>query len=331
MIGRNVARLLVTVGLLCASVSWTGWVVLHTVADPSRSTKIAHEVLDDPVARDQIAGDLASSLAQAVNTAAAAAATGTGVKVPKIDGSDPALRSAVVAALGDARVTTNLTDAFAAEHANLLGVEPKQVAAIDTALLVDVVSRALGVANPKFAAQLTAAAPKSIALPDVEIPFIASARRFATAAVPRLALAALALIGVAFLAGDRPQVLRRAGAWAFGAGLMWVIVPRGVIWASDKWAPGNAAVVRAVLHGATGVVTALATLLLLGGASMFAVGAVLGHVASNSRDTRDTRDGRAGRAGRGEQRLTPGWRSFTGREMPSSAPSSASARFDQHA
>ena len=215
--------------------------------------------------------------------------------------------------------------AFAAEHANLLGVEPKQVAAIDTALLVDVVSQALGAANPKLAAQITAAAPKSIALPDVEIPFVASTRRFATAAVPRLALAAFALIGIAFLVGDRPQVLRRAGAWAFGAGLMWVIVPRGVIWASDKWAPGNAAVVRAVLHGATGVVTALATLLLLGGASLFAVGAVLGQLASNGRDTRD------GRVGRDEQRLTPGWRSFTGREMPSSKPSAVSARFDQHA
>ena len=358
MIGRRVARLLVTMALLCASVAWTGWVVLQTVGDPSRSSRIAHAVLDDPAARDQIAADLASGLADAANSAAAAAAAGTNVRVPKIDGDDPSLRAAVAAALADTRVTGNLTDALAAEHANLLGVEPKQPAMIDTALLVEVVSRALCAANPGLAAQLTSAAPKAVALPDVEIPFAAPTRRFATTAVPRLALVAVALVGVALLVGERPRVLRRVGAWGIGAGLMWVLVPRGLVWMSERWAPANAAVVRAVLHGATGVVTAMATLLLVGGASAFAAGVVFGRVAALQRgvreaarardrardaaapvavrDTvveprRDPRDADRERTPAEPRALAPGWRAFTGRDLPRGGVQPAPTRFDGRA
>jgi hypothetical protein len=332
MIGRGASRLLVTVALLCATVAWTGWVVLHTVADPSRSSRIAHAVFDNPEARGQLADDLASSLAGAANSAATTASAGTGVKVPKIDGADPTLRAAVASALADPRVTTDVVDALAAEHANLLGVEPKKPASINTALLVEAVNHSLGVANPALAAQLTSAAPKSVELPDVEIPFAATAHRFATTWVPRLALLAVLLAGVALVAGDRLRVLRRIGVWAVGAGLMWVIIPRGLIWLAEQWAPGNAAVVRAVLHGATGVVTAMATLLVIGGVAAVVASIVIGRVGFPSgwgeRDVRD-RTGVPSSATSGDS--SSGWRTFTGRDMPPSSPRPAPRRFDQRA
>ena len=278
-------------------------------------------MLDDPKAREQIAGDLASSLAAAANKAATAAAVGTGINVPKIDGNDPALRSAVASALADTRVTRNVTDALAAEHANLLGVEPKQPATIDTALLIDVVTRGLGAANPALARQLTAAAPKSIALPDIEIPLARQVRGFASTAVPRLALLALVLVGAAFLLGDRGRVLQRAGTWAFGAGLLWVAIPRVLIWATETWAPGNAAVVRALLLGATGVVTAMAMCLVVIGAASIIGGLLLQRVASMRREAGGSAAGRRDSWGGATARpMTPGWRTFTGRDMPANGP-----------
>ena len=329
MIGRSLARFLMTIALLCASLAWTGWVVLHTVADPTRSHRIAHAVLDDPTARGQIADDLASSLADAVNTAAAAAAKGTPVKVPKIDGNDPTLRSAVASALADTRVTNNLVDALANEHANLLGVEPKKPAAIDTTLLIDTVSRGVSVANPGLAAQLTSATPKSIALPDVEIPLAARIRRFVTTAVPRLAIVAILLAAVAFMTGDRARMLRRAGTWAIGAGLMWVLLPRIAIWAAEQWAPGNAAVVRALLRGATGVVTAMATLLLLGGIAAAVAGFLLQRLASINGEARAPFDPkRRDQTTSPSAPMTAGWRPFTGRDLPRHEAASTPARVD---
>lgn len=332
MIGRGMSRLLVTIALICASIAWTGWVILHTVADPSRSSRIAHAVFDDPEARGQLADDLASSLARAANTGAATATAGTGVKVPRIDGDDPALRDAVAAALADPRVTTDVIDALAAEHANLLGVEPKRPATIDTALLVETVNRTLGAANPALATQLASAAPKSIELPDIEIPFAGAAHRFATTWVPRLALIAALLGGTALAVGDRMRALRRIGVWAVGAGLLWVLVPRGIVWMAESWAPGNAAVVRAVLRGATGVVTAMATLLVLGGAAAIAASVVGKRVSFPSgRGQRDPRDERTARQTPGTLDSSSGWRTFTGRDLPPSSPRPAPNRFDQRA
>jgi hypothetical protein len=348
MVGRSLARVLVALGLLCASIAWTGWVVLQTLADPERSSRIAHAVLDDPEARDQLAADLARSLAGAVNTATGSAGATAGLKAPKIDGNDPTLRAAVATALADPRLATNVIDALAAEHANLLGVEPKQPAEIDTAILVETVGRAIGAANPALAARITAAAPASIPLPDIEIPFVASIRNFAITAVPRLAVLAVLLCGAALLVGDRAVVLRRAGGWAVGAGLLWVIGPRVVVWLAERFAPGHAAVVRAVLRGATGVVTATATLLAAAGVGLIVLSLCTGRFrwltdtvgsASVHRSNIDARgvDPRLrprvrhwANPTRRDDSWSPGWRSFTGRDLPPPprAPSDPGSRFD---
>ena len=332
MIGRGTSRLLVTVALLCASIAWTGWVLLHTVADPSRSSRIAHAVFDDPEARGQLADDLAASLARAANTAATTAAAGTGVKVPKIDGNDPTLRDAVASALADPRVTTDVVDALAAEHANLLGVEPKRPATIDTTLLIQAVNTSLAVVDPALATQLTSAAPKSVELPDVEIPYAGAAHRFATTWVPRLALIAVLLGGTALVVGDRLRVLRRIGVWAVGAGLLWVLIPRGIIWVAEQLAPDNAAVVRPLLRGATGVVTAMATVLVLGGLAAIGASIVGGRVQFPvGRGQRDPRDERGTpRVPRIDDSST-GWRTFSGRDLPPSNPRPAPRHFDQRA
>src|SRR5260370_580684 len=62
---RPPPRLPTTVTLRAASVSWAGWVLLHTAGDPGRSDRIAHAVLDDPRARRDVANDIAAGIAAA--------------------------------------------------------------------------------------------------------------------------------------------------------------------------------------------------------------------------------------------------------------------------
>jgi hypothetical protein len=326
MLSRGFSRILVGIALLCASVAWTGWVLLQTVADPSRSTRIAEAVLDDPEARDQLADNLASALANAVNAATSSASAGTGTTLPRINGDDPTLRRAVSAALADPAVVRDLAEALAAAHGNLLGVEPKQPAEIDTTLLTNAVTKELGPLNPALAKQISGALPESIDLPEVEIPLAGRLRDFATAAVPRLTILAIGLGVLAFVTGDRPRVLRRVGTWAVGAGLLWVVLPRVIVWAAERWMPGSAAVVRAVLTGTTGVVTAMATILFLCGVG--AVGASIALARMPQRSRRSGVTGTTPRTPRADAPLTPGWRAFTGRDMPPST-IEPPPRFDQ--
>ena len=168
MILRTLARLVTCLALLAASGAWAGWVFLHTAGDPSRSPQIARAVLADPSARHELAGDVASALADAANRTLASAPAGT--PRARIDGHDPALVSAVDAALADPRVAATVIDALAAAQAGALGVAPAGPATIDPAVLTAAVRQHLVTADPVLAAALPALPAAAIKLPAVDIP-----------------------------------------------------------------------------------------------------------------------------------------------------------------
>ena len=266
MIRSAVARLLTALALLAASVAWAGWVYLHTAGDPSRTPQVAKAVLADPSARRELANDVASAVADAGNTALANAAV-PGRTVPRIDGANPALRTAVDAALADPRVQATVVDALAAAQSASLGVAPAHPATIDSSVVAAVVREKLVTANPALAATLPVLPVASIKVPVVDIPLARRVRQLAVTWVDRLALAAIAGLLLAFLLGAtrRLRVVRAAGFWGIGAGFTWMVLPKAAEWAAQQWLPGHAALVRAVVRGATGPVSATATTLVTAG------------------------------------------------------------------
>jgi hypothetical protein len=256
MFGRILARVVTSLALVAASVAWMGWIYLHTAADPTRSDRIAHAILDDPRARHEVAVDISNGLASAANKALKS----HGLPAT-VDGADPALESAVEAALAEPAITANLIDAISAEHALALGETPAHPAAIDTALLVSAVRAHLLPVEPGVARAIPLIGPSEIKLPSAKIPYARKLRLWANRWVRLLALGAAAGVLLALLIGDRVVVVRRAGFWAIGAGLTWAVMPRLLAWAGGKWVQSQAAVIRAVLQGATGSVTATATTL----------------------------------------------------------------------
>jgi hypothetical protein len=266
MLGHTVARFVATLVLLTASVAWVGWIYLHTVADPGRSDRIAHAILTDPQARHEVATDIANGLATATNKVLAKHGQ------PAVaDGADPALQSAVDAALTDPRITANLVDAIAAEHAIALGVTPAHAATLDTGPLVTAVRAHLLPVEPGIARAIPAVGTADIHLPTAHVPYARQLRTWAKRWTGVLALAACAGLLVALLIGDRAGVLRRAGFWALGAALAWALLPLLVTWAGDRATRSQAAVIRAVLRGAAGPVTAAAAVLAVAGAAAVAV------------------------------------------------------------
>ncbi len=260
MFGRTLARFVTTVALLAASIAWMGWIFLHTAADPTRSDRIAHAILDNPRARHEVAADIANGLASATNKALKSHGAPA-----VVDGADPALQAAIEAALADPRIAANLVDAISAEHEIALGETPAHPAAINTALLVTAVRAHLLPVEPAVARAIPSVGPKEITLPAARIPFARQLRAFANRWVRIVALGAVAGLLLAFLIGDRPGVIRRAGFWSIGAGLTWAIVPHLIAFAGDHWVQSQAAVIRAVVQGATGPVTATASALVIAG------------------------------------------------------------------
>jgi hypothetical protein len=270
MLGRTLSRLLSTLAILAASVAWIGWLYLHTAGDPTRSDRVAHAILDDPRARSEVAADIAQGIAGATNQAATQAARRAGLQQPTIlvSGDDPSLQKAVDAALADPRIAANLIDAISAEHAIALGVKPAHPAVIDTTTLVAAVRFDLGGVDPVMAKAIPNVAAGQIKLPKAQIPLARQARTFANRWVGWLSLGALFGFVIAFLLGERERVLRRAGGWALGAGLAWAAIPPLITAAADAWVKSQAAVVKAIVHGVTGTVTATATLLAVAGVAM---------------------------------------------------------------
>jgi len=273
--GRAVAGVVTAIAILAASVAWAGWVYLHTVADPTRSNRIAHAILDNPAARHELAADISDSLATAANKALASRHVTT-----TVDGGDPTLQAAVEGALSDPRIAANIVDAITAEHARVLGATPANPAVIDTGQLVTAVRTRLAPADPELARILPTVAPAQVKLPVVKIPYARQARQWAQRWVHVLALGAVAGLLLALLIGDRAAVLRRWGIWAIGAAASWAVLPPLAVWAGNAWAKSQAAVIRAVVRGATGGVNAVAITLGLAGAAAVALFFVLPRLVS---------------------------------------------------
>ncbi len=234
MLGRVLGRTLTTLGLLCATLAWTCWVYLHTIGDPTRIERIADAVLADTEARLEISSFLAG---QIIDTA----------------GVDPTYRpmveTAVETALGDPRITTDVIDALASEHANALGIDDPRDTTIDTAALVEATRQHLAELDPTLADLIPADAAGQIGqitLPEYRPPGAGTARDLAGPATGALGTIAVVLLAVSFVAGERRRTVRRLGTWALCSGIGWLVGPLLITAAAEQWFPDASATVRVI-------------------------------------------------------------------------------------
>ena len=204
MLGRVASRAVASLAVLCASLSWAGWVFLHTIGDPTRAEDVATAVLDDPRSREQIATSFALQFVRA-----------SGIERSNID----LVEQTIDTALGDPRVSTDVIAAFGAAHANALGVDDERDTTIDTNAMLTSIREQLAAVDPELATQLPDGVLPAVTLPTFHPPGVESARRVAESATAALAIAAAALAVVAFAFGDRRGVLRRIGLWGVVSGV----------------------------------------------------------------------------------------------------------------
>ena len=104
---RAAASVLVTLGLLSASLAWWSFAASFTILDPGRSGRIADVLVEQPVIRDAVAQGLSSALQQALPD-------GSPVSAAEID-------AAAHKALDDPRALQALRTAIVDSHQRLIG------------------------------------------------------------------------------------------------------------------------------------------------------------------------------------------------------------------
>ncbi|MEZ5250529.1 MAG: hypothetical protein R2713_15360 [Ilumatobacteraceae bacterium] len=250
VLGRVASRAVASLAVLCASLSWAGWVFLHTIGDPTRAEDVATAVLDDPRSREQIATSFALQFVRA-----------SGIERSNID----LVEQTIDTALGDPRVSTDVIAAFGAAHANALGVDDERDTTIDTNAMLTSIREQLAAVDPELATQLPDGVLPAVTLPTFHPPGVESARRVAESATAALAIAAAALAVVAFAFGDRRGVLRRIGLWGVVSGVAWVLLPIAVVAGARAWASDVDGIVEAAVRASVDDVVPVAVALVVGG------------------------------------------------------------------
>lgn len=248
---RILSRLLVRVAIALASLAWAGFVFNHTVGDPGRGERIAAAVLDDDAARAEITAPITDSVMST-----------TGLP----EDQRAFVAGQVDVLLQDPQGAQAFIDPFAGSWARMLGEDDPRPPQFDVAPLLDDIAAIYGQAPPVVESFPVGQVP----LPRVELGWMGGVRRTVDAAVAPLAVLAAGLFAIAFIIGDRARVLRRLGAWAFGAGVMWVVIPPLTVWAARRWAPGADSVAAAAVDEATAGLLPVALTLVIGGVIAFA-------------------------------------------------------------
>src|SRR5437588_10263230 len=254
---RAAASLLVTVGLLSASLAWWSFAARFTILDSGRSARIADVLVDQPVIRDAVAEGLATALRQALPA-------GSPVSDTEID-------TVAHKALDDPRTLQALRTAIADSHQRLVGNYDGPVD-LDVSPIPAAGRDALLAARPDLAASLPEAPALSVDLPTQHLPKLGwlPDRVREVSGLAGLLAATLLTLGL-LAASDRPRVLARAGRWAVRAGLGWAAFGWALPWALTKVHEPRLAALGALGVAAVGPMIAPAVTLVCAG-----IGALLG-------------------------------------------------------
>ncbi|MEW6474060.1 MAG: hypothetical protein AB1679_17550 [Actinomycetota bacterium] len=254
---RAAASILVTIGLVAASVAWWAFAARYTVLDVDRSERIADTLIGQPVIQDAVAEGLANALHQALPP-------GSPISPDEID-------AVAHRALEDPRAMAALKTAVLRSHQRLVGQYDGPVT-VDVSPIADAGRDALLAARPDLAGSFPAAPSLSVDLPTRHLPKLGWLPERTRELFGLAALVAVTLLALGMLtASDRPKVLSRGGRWALRAGVFWALFGWGLPYLMTKLGEPRLAALGAIAVAAVGPMIAPAVFLFCAG-----IGALLG-------------------------------------------------------
>jgi hypothetical protein len=256
---RLIGGVLVAIGLIVASLAWTGFSISRTILDPGRSQAIADDLYNDREVRAQFRNSMADALGAAIPE---------GVSVNRSELVDAADR-----ALDDPAVEALLVGGLIRSHQRFLGEDPNpdEPIVVDGTAMASASRAALINLRPELANTVPQPPSMPVTLPVDRLPNAGGFRVWLNGAVALLAAVAVGLVSAAFvLTNNRPRVLRRVGFWAIGAAAFWLLMGVVLPELAHLLIPGPAAIFGATIGVAAGGMIQPSWYALIGG-----VGAVI--------------------------------------------------------
>ena len=233
--GRTVARVLMTIGFLAASVAYSSWMAERTIFDPAATRGATHALLATPTVHDLLAREIRTALR-----------TNLG---PGVD--DAKLTKAIDRAVKDPKFVGAFEDAIANVNEAILSNGHGRVT-LDPSAVTNSINEAVAREYPKIAPQVRKAKVVSVPIGNASLPHLGNAKQKARE-IGNIALAlAILLIGGALALSPDRKTFRRAGRrvafLAIGPVLIFAVAPR-LLGSSHTGALAvTAAVLRAYSH-----------------------------------------------------------------------------------
>lgn len=264
---RNiVARPLLTVGLLAASLAWLGFTMQRTAFDATRSERAVGVLLDDRAVREALLQRLASSVDEQLP--------------PTVRGQITSEQLGTVAAstLDDPTVRDALLTAIGGTHRYLLG-ETESAPVIDEKLVDAVLRRQLTSVRPDLATVVPSLPAFEITLPTAGLAPVRAVHSWVDRLTPLAAMVALGCVLASLaLSSTRPRVLRRVGWWAMTTGAIWVGFRYLLPAITKAVLPSGAALVSGLTDALVGAIMRPGVVLAAAGAMTWLAGFVLARV-----------------------------------------------------
>jgi hypothetical protein len=196
MSAKVIARILLTLGFLAASIGYSSWTAQRTVLDPSATQGATHALLDTPAVNAMLTRELHDALA------------------PVLAQTKPKdarkLNTAVAAAVRDPQFTTAFEDAIMNLHQRILSGNNGEVT-LDPNAVTGALNRAIARTDPQLAPKAERLRTVSVPLGASNLPRVGDVRHEArVVGNAAIAIAVLLVGGALLLAPDR-KAFRRTG------------------------------------------------------------------------------------------------------------------------
>lgn len=228
---RNLAGgAFVALGLILASFAWSGFSLTRTVFNPSRSEEIARHLYNDPFVKEFLEDRMAQAVANQIPL--------------ELGVANRDIKTVAASALASVEGEEAFVNALGSLHRQLIGMEPqeKDSVVVTSAALGEQVRTGLGRTVPGLGDTVPSLDSFAVDLPVDSLPSAGGWRNKLTSIVNLLALAAVVLVGTAFvITNNRAKILRRVGFWAIGAAAFWLVLAVVVPVAAPVLLPEKAA------------------------------------------------------------------------------------------